>query len=211
MNGGDGSQQAFFINEGGRIFASRQADDTIRVQYEKAAGGINVQFNSTNTFTTSVNTGWHNLLFATNFSTSTFDIYLDDAVLAGSFGTSPNSGDTDWTVTNWAIGANTSGAIKLDGDLAEFYITAAETLDISMQSNRRKFISSNGKPVDLESDGSGPTGTAPLIYFSGATATWHTNDSAGSPSPPPAPGVANLVNPTLFPTNCGIKRELPYQ
>ena len=34
------------------------------------------------------------------------------------------------------------------------------------ESNRRKFIDSAGKPVDLGADGSTPTGSSPLIYLS---------------------------------------------
>ena len=44
-----------------------------------------------------------------------------------------------------------------------------------MEANRRKFIDVDGKPVDLGSDGSTPTGTVPLMFFSGPTDDWHIN------------------------------------
>ena len=56
---------------------------------------------------------------------------------------------------------------------------AAEYLDISVENNRRKFIDADGFPVDLGSDGSTPTGIAAIMFFSGATVSWHTNDGSG--------------------------------
>ncbi len=81
----------------------------------------------------------------------------------------------------WRIGASTSGAAsgKLDGDIADLRIDFGTYIDLSVEANRRKFISSSGRPVDLGSDGSVPTGSAPDIFLSGDTATWHTNDGVG--------------------------------
>lgn len=73
-------------------------------------------------------------------------------------------GTIDYTLADWAIGAAPSGGLKLNGCLAEVYFAADQYLDFSVISNRRKFISSNGKPVYLGADGSLPTGVAPLIY-----------------------------------------------
>ncbi len=84
----------------------------------------------------------------------------------------------EWTTADAAIGARVSGASKFDGDMSEFYLTD-EFLDLDVEANRRKFISAGGKPVELGSDGSDPTGTAPLIYFSGTTDSWHTNKGSG--------------------------------
>ena len=47
------------------------------------------------------------------------------------------------------------------------------------EATRRKFISANGKPVDLGSDCSAPTGTAPAVCFSGDATTFGTNKGTG--------------------------------
>ena len=57
-----------------------------------------------------------------------------------------------------------SGATLLDGDLAEFYYNPGASLDFSDAANRAKFAV-DGKPIFLETDGSGPTGSAPVLYL----------------------------------------------
>lgn len=67
---------------------------------------------------------------------------------------------------SWGVGANwVSGASKFDGGMAELYFAPGQYLDFSLVANRRKFISASGKPVHLGSDGSLPTGIAPIIYL----------------------------------------------
>lgn len=64
---------------------------------------------------------------------------------------------------NWFVG-DTSGG-RMDGGLAELYFAPGEYLDFSVASNRRKFITSVGKPVNLGATGTLPTGNAPLVYL----------------------------------------------
>lgn len=64
------------------------------------------------------------------------------------------------------LGARYAGNIQFAGEIAEVWM--AETkIDLSSATNRQKFYSSSGYPVDLGSDGSNPTGSQPTIYFSG--------------------------------------------
>jgi hypothetical protein len=68
---------------------------------------------------------------------------------------------------------------RLQGDLADVYFTTpASWFDLSTGGNLAKFIS-GGAPVDLGADGSNVTGTTPLVFLSGPTDTWHTNDGSG--------------------------------
>lgn len=60
-------------------------------------------------------------------------------------------------------------------DVAEGYFNTAEYLDLSDSSNIALFIDSGGAPVDLGSDGSNPTGTAPYAFF-------HIADTSTTPS-----------------------------
>jgi hypothetical protein len=71
-----------------------------------------------------------------------------------------------WTgVSTWRVGNQWFGGADYDGGLAELYLAPGQLLDFDTESNRRKFISSSGKPVNLGSDGSTPTGSAPKIYL----------------------------------------------
>ncbi len=177
MAGGDGVAQNFVRGLTASQFRiRRQVTNDLLIQLETGAGAIVWAFLTDDTFLAAG--GWHHFLVAVNASASKRLIYIDDAV-AGIHSVTENAGDIDWTETDWAIGSSTAaGAERLNADLAEMYFTN-EFLDISVEANRRKFISAGGKPVDLETDGSGPTGTAPLVYFSGATDSWHTNAGSG--------------------------------
>lgn len=84
--------------------------------------------------------------------------------------------------TDWVIGADGSGANKFNGCIAEFFFHTSY-LDISVESNRRKFITSDLKPADLGSDGSTPLGVQPLVYCrvadGAAASTFATNLGTG--------------------------------
>lgn len=69
------------------------------------------------------------------------------------------------TIDPFHIGSLPAGSDEFVGDMAELWFKR-EFIDISVEANRRKFIAANGKPVDLGSDGSTPTGAAPEIYLS---------------------------------------------
>lgn len=67
-------------------------------------------------------------------------------------------------VTDYDFGHSASSSDLL-GCVAEFYFAPGQYLDFSIVSNRRKFISANGKPVYLGATAALPTGTAPAMYM----------------------------------------------
>lgn len=107
-------------------------------------------------------------------------------------------GDTDGGITPQDDGTGSFSAIwsgqtllvgksgfgnEFDGDMAEFWLSMTR-LDFSVEANRRKFYSATGKPVDVGSDGSTPTGSAPEVYLSvrpgDAAADFVTNRGSGN-------------------------------
>jgi len=70
----------------------------------------------------------------------------------------------NYTVESWVVGASSTGTFKFNGAIAELWFNMGQYLDFSVEANRRKFISATGKPVNLGSDGSTPTGVAPIVY-----------------------------------------------
>ena len=71
------------------------------------------------------------------------------------------------------------GTPLFTGDIADVYIAPGQFIDFSVEANRRKFISADGKPVDLGSNCSTPTGTAPAVCFSGNASSFGTNKGTG--------------------------------
>ena len=57
------------------------------------------------------------------------------------------------------------GTGELDSGVAELWFEDGVYTDFSLQANRRKWYGTNGKPANVGTDGSTPTGTSPLVYF----------------------------------------------
>ena len=83
-------------------------------------------------------------------------------------------GPVDYTRTDHGIGSNVGGgSLSVDADVAQLYInTDAYVSDVT------QFIS-GGKPVDLGSDGSGPSGSQPVVYMPNEAASYATNAGYG--------------------------------
>lgn len=124
-------------------------------------------------------TAWHHVCASGNTGvTNSLRVYVDgiDRTSIVSQNTTPQ---IDWTNTEHSIGSRYDGSSKIPADIAEFWWTNTEEIDFSVQANREKFRSATGKPVNLGSDGSTPTGTAPLIYLHTTEPNWHVNAGSG--------------------------------
>ena len=179
ITGGDGVSQFLFTDSSNRIFLQRQTTGGLQFRLRSPAPATIWEIVTTASYTTVSNPGWHHLLIAAELDASPVgQIYIDDVAAPFTVAEPLAEGDIDWTIGDYFIGSTQVPGAWYNGDMAEVYITN-EYLDISNTANRRLFIDVNGFPVDLGSDGSTPTGTAAIIYFSGDTATWHTNDGTG--------------------------------
>ena len=127
------------------------------------------------------NNAWHHVMGSYDLLNTTGSLWINGVQDGTSIQVITN--DTiDFSRTFNSIGSYNSGTSPMNGDLAELYFTN-EYIDLTVQSNREKFIDSTGTgaaPVDLGSDGSTPTGTQPLIYFKGAASVWNAGTNAGS-------------------------------
>lgn len=129
-----------------------------------------------NSTSTPSNDDWHHICGSFNGATSAENLYLDDVDVLSVIVS--NSNTIDFTQSDHGIGARTDGSIKTAFDMAEFWYDDSY-INFSDTATRRKFIDSQNKPVDLGPAGSIPTSSSPLIYDSGATASWHTNKGTG--------------------------------
>lgn len=137
------------------------------------SSGTTIAF-CTSTTAIDADSNWHHICGSFNCSTSAWNFYRDGVDDLSSSYTDAASGNVDWgSLAEFRVGQEVL-------DMAEFWITN-EFIDFSSSANREKFRSSSGYPVDLGSDGSTPTGTAPGIYLrlgpSDLIAAWATNRS----------------------------------
>lgn len=179
VTGSDGVNLAIAANDnlGGNFYIVRASSNKLQVAAQDVGGTLDLTINSSTSVIAS--SGWVHFLASWNLATGSAWIYLSDVSdLAG--GSTLNNDTLDYTGSgNFGVGAEPDGGFKFAGDMADLYINFATYMDLSVEANRRKFISAAGKPVDLGSDGSTPTGSAPAVFCSGATADWHTNKGGG--------------------------------
>jgi len=97
---------------------------------------------------------------------TTWTTYTDDTI------------DYAATTPRYRVGSSASNGARLNGCLSELWFDD-QYLDLSVQANREKFRTAAGKPKNLGSDGSTPTGTAPSHYFKSASPNAEVNDGTG--------------------------------
>ena len=153
----------------------KSLDDKIRISAYTSSSATKLDMITTQALTDA--DGWFHVLACWDLGNSIIDIFINDTNDTNE--TTNADGDIDYTRSLHYVGQETTEQGQLvEGDMAQFYFSH-EFLNFNTASNRRKFITADGKPVDLGSDGSTPTGTAPIIFLDGATATWHTNKGSG--------------------------------
>lgn len=179
-SGGDGTNRSVFGADDGSQEFRVQLDSNNRfiVNADNSAGTEVFDARTSNGSLHSA-FGWRHCICSFDLATGAKHIYLDDVSDYNQF-TFTDDETVDWTLTSWAVGADDSGSpgALMNGDVADLWVDNSY-IDLSVAANRRKFIDGNGKPVDLGSDGSSPTGVAPLVFLSGETASWHTNKGTG--------------------------------
>lgn len=120
---------------------------------------------------------WNHFLCSFDLSADIAHIYIND-VEANDEGAEfiNTSGIIDWTHTNSFVGSAGSAGSAITAALQVFYLTN-EYLDISVEANRREFITADGEPniSGMGADGSGPTGTQPAYYLRDPYDSFETN------------------------------------
>lgn len=108
-------------------------------------------------------------------------IYINDSAVASTrISNDPLANNNiSWQAFGQRIGASLALNQRWNGAMAQFYLKAAQSLDLTVVENRRKFINGSGKPVDVGATGSLPTGSAATILFDNVAASWNTNKGNG--------------------------------
>jgi hypothetical protein len=176
MMGGDGTTQTITEgnNNGETIQVERKTSNVIQLGF---GGSATYLATSTTTFT--ANGVWHHFLAAWDFATLTVQVYIDGVSESMTVTNVPVNSNIIWgSSANIGIADRCGGFNIANLEMADYYLNTTTYLDPS--TNITKFRSVSGHPVDLGSDGSVPTGSAPSIFLHGAPVnTWQTNDGTG--------------------------------
>jgi len=184
LDGKDGEYRTFIYGEGGSTDSQMYIDTSNKLHFSfvNTARTAYLVFNSLSALTAATGGHWMHLIASWDIGVKTAQFYLDGVNNFSSV--SDGATNLDYTFSDVAIGADavTAGS-KMDGAFAEYYFNFGETIDLSVAANLQKWRSPSGVPVDLGSDGSTPTGTAPIIYQSlrpgDAATVFATNRGSG--------------------------------
>ncbi|CAG1006024.1 hypothetical protein RHIZO_03226 [Rhizobiaceae bacterium] len=121
---------------------------------------------------------WYHLVASFDTTLGAGHVYVNDQELAYNVLDVSSGGQAMDVQTNAYFMHFYGWANGFRGDVADFWFDNVY-LDLDVEANRRKFRSASGRPVNLGVDGSTPTGSQPLIFFSGDRTTWATNKGRG--------------------------------
>lgn len=175
-NGGDGSQQRIYYTQGGAGRITKLSTNKVRLAFPDSGLTDRIVLETNTAYTAGAT--WRHYLYAWDVATTVGQCYVNDASDLAAGSTNANN-TLDYTRTNHFIGADDSGAEKINADIAEFAMWFGATLDISNSTNRRLFISAAGKPVDLGTTGTNPGIGQPNILFRGPASAFNTNSGNG--------------------------------
>lgn len=186
FNGGDGAAQEIYSTDaaGAGNYIRRSAANILAIVFKDGAGNNDLIIQSNSAYTADAT--WHHVLWAFDVATGVTQLYIDDADDEAA-GATANNDTLDFTKGAHVIGGEPDGTDLINASIAEFWMDFGETLDISVEANRRKFRNANGKPVNLGPTGEVPLGAQPLVYFSSragaAASAFATNlGSGGNPA-----------------------------
>ena len=115
---------------------------------------------------------WYHIYVGWDLANSRGWMYLNDTNILAAGGTYVNTTMNYFyydqnLIPQWSISTNYHDSLSdyIDASMYDFYFNHTAYKDFSNVTNRRLFIKSNGKPEDLGSDGSTPTGSSPIMYL----------------------------------------------
>lgn len=173
LKSGDGALKTVFGHA--RFVLLKLTDNKYGVNGYNSSGTLVYQILSSSAYTSS--SGLHHILIAWDLATSTAQLYINDVDVLSPTTTLTND-NIDHTRSQHAIGGHVTTP-NVHANLAEFYLNTSSYIDISVEANRRKFITADMTAEFLGSDGSLPTGSQPIAYHSGLAASWHINKGYG--------------------------------
>ena len=135
---------------------------------------------------------WQNWLWSIDSETGIFQIYVNDVPLTPATEYDSPSTYIDTYInttadTAFSVGYDTQNTPSESGCQGDVYFTISDAFyDLSVEANRRVFIDTNGNPVNSGTNGSIPTGSPPLVFFTvppgSAASSFLTNRGSGGGS-----------------------------
>lgn len=130
----------------------------------------------------SATAAWHHFLVAWDTAQNAIYLYIDDVdwhTSATIFVTTDEIIQYETADTKVIFGGSDLVGAPWKECLSQIWFDSNQFLDITIEANRRKFISDAGAPIALGASGENPTGTSPLVYLDNPVASFLTNRGTG--------------------------------
>lgn len=162
------------------IYSSRTKDfwiylnslNQIAIQIRNAAGTNLIATQGSTVI--SIDT-WYHIVWSGSLETLDFyhSLYLNDSLEIGG---TPTQQDIDFTDVSYTVGSANAGSEKVNASMWGLYFNATQSQNMATASNRRKYSTSSGLPINLGSDGSNPTGSVPTVWLPNSFLTFNENE-----------------------------------
>ena len=175
FHAGDGAQQMLTVAQlGGIGGVVRTSANRFRFLLLSCTGATLLDMETEATYTTAA--GWIHVLASWDVSLGRAQLYIN-GVADRALGATVNGGNICYDSVRWGIGGVSSS--QLDADVADLYAALGTSIDLDALTNRLRFRTAAGDPVDLGTTCQGPTGVTPTGCFVGDVATWRANRGTG--------------------------------
>ena len=174
----DGTAQSFVVGRKigqARLYVQLEASGRIRIYLRNSTPSVIFTWLSAFGEKVLVASGEVEILVSVNLLTGVHAVYINGTLSTGSASTNTNDNIDYAGCDNWGVAADNAGNSPLFGDVSYIWMTD-EYIDLSVSANRTVFAD----PTTMLSDGSGPTGTVPLTYYTGVASVWNAGTNQGS-------------------------------
>lgn len=170
--GGDGTARRLLHanNLRSSVLVEHRTTNGIRLEFRDSSNFVAIRLDSSINLTGS---GWYHLLASWDAANTVGHLYINDVNRLGS--TILSNRLIEYNRGPYTVGSGYLGVFKTNGCLSEMYFNCDTYMDLSVESNRRKFISNTGKAIFLGDTGAIPTGSQPAIYLKENYDSFETN------------------------------------
>ncbi len=184
-DGGDGSVRYILYSGSARYIVGLDAGNRLWMRGRTPA--IILQWVTTTTYL--ADSGWHQLMYSYDLTVPIGTIWVDGIQPALTVNT-VNAGALDYTEAAWGYAGRPAAAFAWIGALSEGYFNFAEYTSLAVQANRELLRHPNGQPPNILADGSGVTGTQPIMYMVGEGGVMVNRGSGGAFAAAGAPALS---------------------
>lgn len=156
IDGGNGTQRFLYASPANQFFVRLFSDNKFQIS---GIGALDLK--STSAYT--AGSTWLHLLASWDVATAgARHLYVSDAsdLTVNTF----SNNTIQYTGDGGAYLCHVGSTNRWTGAVGEYFFDPTRYIDLSIQANRRKFISSAIGPVSLGSDGSAPLGGQPILF-----------------------------------------------